>query len=58
VTRRVYEETRATASATVTGALGINLISSVTLQPAKLVPGTLRECPPSGATASNPAGGC
>jgi hypothetical protein len=58
VTRRLYEETRATASADVVAALGINLISSVTLQPAKLVPGTLRECTPSGGTASNPANGC
>jgi hypothetical protein len=58
VTRRLYEETRATASANVVAALGINLISSVTLQPAKLVPGTLRECTPTGGTASNPASGC
>lgn len=54
VTRRIYEETRATASASVVG----SLISSVTLQPATLIPGTLRECAPTGGTASNPAGGC
>jgi hypothetical protein len=58
VTRRIYEEARATASASVIGSLGINLISNVTLQPARLVPGTLRECAPRGATASNPAAGC
>jgi hypothetical protein len=58
VTRRIYEETRATASANVVGALGVNLISSVTLQPATLVPGTLRECTPKGGTSSNPAAGC
>jgi hypothetical protein len=58
VTRRIYEEARATASASVVGSLGINLISNVTLQPAKLSPGTLRECAPAGATASNPAAGC
>jgi hypothetical protein len=58
VTRRLYEETRATASANVLVVLGVNLISSVTLQPAKLVPGTLRECTPTGGTASNPANGC
>jgi hypothetical protein len=54
VTRRIYEETRATASASVIGAL----ISSVTLQPGMLIPGTLRECAPTGGTPSNPAGGC
>jgi hypothetical protein len=58
VTRRIYEEARATASVSVIGSLGINLISNVTLQPAKLVPGTLLECARSGATASNPAAGC
>jgi hypothetical protein len=58
VTRRIYEETRATASASVIGSLGINLISSITLQPATLVPGTLRECTPNGATSTNPSTGC
>ena len=58
MTRRIYEEARATASASVVGSLGINLISNVTLQPARLVPGTLRECAPTGGTASNPAAGC
>jgi hypothetical protein len=58
ITRRLYEETRSTASINVVGALGVNAISSVTLQTAKLSPGTLRECTPTGATASNPAGGC
>ena len=58
VTRRIYEDTRATENASVIGSLGVNLISSVTLQPAALVPGTLRECTPSGGTASNPANGC
>ena len=58
VSRRIYEETRATATANVIASLGINLISSVTLQPAQMVPGTLRECTPTGGTASNPANGC
>lgn len=58
VTSRLYEETRSTASVSVIGSLGSNLISNATLQPARLSPGTLRECTPTGATASNPAGGC
>lgn len=58
VTRRIYEEARATATVNVVAALGVNLISGVTLQPAKLVPGTLRECTPAGGGGSNPAGGC
>lgn len=59
VQRRAYEETRATATANVIGIplLG-NLINHVTLQPAKPVAGTFRECPATGATASNPAAGC
>jgi hypothetical protein len=55
VTQRLYEETRATASVNVALSL---LVSSVTLQTAKMTPGTLRECTPTGATASNPAAGC
>jgi hypothetical protein len=58
VTRRLYEEVRSTASATVVAGLGVNLISSVTLQTAKLSPGTLRECTPNGAGASDPSAGC
>jgi hypothetical protein len=58
VTRRVYEEARATASANVVGVLGVNLIGSLNLQLARPVPGTLRECPPSGGTAADPAAGC
>jgi hypothetical protein len=59
VTRRIYEETRATAS--VTAALvplsGV-LVTNVSLQPAKPVPGTLRECSPAGGTAADPSAGC
>jgi hypothetical protein len=58
VTRRVYEEARATATANVVGALGINLIGGVTLQLARPVPGTLRECRPRGATTADPSIGC
>jgi Tfp pilus assembly protein PilX len=59
VTRRVYEEARATGTANVIAALlpGTNLIGSVTLQPARAVPGTLRECTPGG-SASDPSSGC
>jgi hypothetical protein len=58
VTRRVYEEVRATATANVVGTLGINLIGSATLQLARPVPGTLRECTPAGGTATDPSTGC
>ena len=58
VTRRVYEEARATATASVVGALGVNLLGSVNLQPARPVPGTLRECTPRGGTAADPSSGC
>ena len=58
VTRRVYEEARATATASVVGALGINLIGSVTLQAARPVPGTLRECTPNGGSSADPSSGC
>jgi hypothetical protein len=58
VTRRVYEEARATATANVVGALGINLIGGVTLQLARPVPGTLRECAPRGSTTADPSAGC
>jgi hypothetical protein len=59
VTRRVYEETRATASASVIASvIGPNIISSVTLQTADLVPGTLRECTPQGGTPADPSLGC
>ena len=58
VTRRVYEEARATATANVVGALGVNLLGSVSLQPARPVPGTLRECTPRGAPAADPSSGC
>jgi hypothetical protein len=58
VTRRVYEEARATATANVVGALGINLIGGVTLQLARPVPGTLRECTPRGSTTTDPSAGC
>ncbi len=58
VTRRVYEEARATATANVVGVLGANLLSSVSLQLARPVPGTLRECTPRGATAADPSSGC
>jgi hypothetical protein len=58
VRRRVYEEARATATANVTSVLGISLISNVTLQLARVVPGTLRECVADGGTAANPADGC
>jgi Tfp pilus assembly protein PilX len=58
VTRRIYEDARATATANVVGALGINVIGSVSLQLAKPVPGTLHECPPIGGTASDPSAGC
>src|SRR5690349_25137483 len=40
-------------SANVVGALGVNLLGSVSLQPARPVPGTLRECTPRGATATD-----
>jgi hypothetical protein len=60
VSRRVYEEVRATGSASVIAGIlpGVNILGSVTLQAAQPTPGTLRECPPAGATASNPATGC
>jgi hypothetical protein len=58
VTRRVYEDTRAAAAANVIGAFGVNLIGSVSLQLAKPVPGTLRECTPQGGSASDPSLGC
>lgn len=59
VQRRAYEEARATATASVVGVLLLgNLVNHVTLQPAKPVAGTLRECPPEGGTATNPAAGC
>jgi hypothetical protein len=59
VTRRVYEETRATASATVAAVIPFgNLITSVSLQPAAPIPGTLRECTPAGGTAADPKAGC
>ena len=58
VTRRVYGEARATATANVVGALGINLIGGVTLQLARPVPGTLRECTPNGGTTTDPSSGC
>jgi hypothetical protein len=58
VTRRVYEEARATATASVVGTLGINLIGGVTLQAARPVPGTLRECTPNGGSSADPSGGC
>ena len=58
VTRRVYEEARATATANVAGVLGVNLLGSVSLQAARPVPGTVRECPPGGATATDPTAGC
>jgi hypothetical protein len=58
VTRRVYQETRATGTAGVIAALpGVNLIGSVTLHAARAVPGTLRECMPGG-SASDPSAGC
>jgi hypothetical protein len=58
VTRRLYEDVRATASASVFAALpGVNLINDVNLQPARPVPGTVRECTPASGTA-DPAGGC
>lgn len=58
VTRRVYEEARATAAANVVGLLGVNLLGSVSVQLARAVPGTLRECTPLGGTAADPSGGC
>ena len=58
VTRRVYEEARATATANVVGVLGVNLIGGVTLRLARPVPGTLRECAPKGATTTDPSLGC
>jgi Tfp pilus assembly protein PilX len=58
VTRRVYQEARATATANVVGALGINLIGGVVLQLARPVPGTLRECRPMGGSAADPSTGC
>jgi hypothetical protein len=59
VTRRVYEETRATASATVAAVIPFgNLITGVSLQPAAPIPGTLRECTPAGGTAADPKAGC
>jgi hypothetical protein len=59
VTRRVYEETRSTATANVVlGLGGTGLISSITLQTAQPIPGTLRECVPTGGTVANPATGC
>ena len=58
VTRRVYGEARATATANVVGALGINLIGGATLQLARPVPGTLRECTPNGGTTTDPSSGC
>jgi len=58
VKRRVYEEARATATANVTSVLGISLISNVSLQLARAVPGTLRECVANGGTAADPADGC
>ncbi|MDX6658719.1 MAG: hypothetical protein QOH62_3512 [Solirubrobacteraceae bacterium] len=59
VTRRVYQEARATGTANVVTAVlpGTNLIGSVTLQPARAVPGTLRECTPVG-SAADPSSGC
>jgi hypothetical protein len=58
-TRRVYEETRATATASVLAVLlGPSVIGSVSLQAARPVPGTLRECTPTGGTASDPSTGC
>ncbi|HEX4672253.1 MAG TPA: hypothetical protein VH279_08280 [Solirubrobacteraceae bacterium] len=58
MTRRIYEETRSTATASVVATLnGPNLISDVTLQTAKPVPGTLRECTPTAAPA-DPSFGC
>jgi Tfp pilus assembly protein PilX len=58
VTRRVYQEARATGTANVIAVLpSVNLIGSVTLQPARPVPGTLRECPPGG-SAADPSAGC
>jgi hypothetical protein len=57
-TRRLYEDTRATATANVVGTLGVNLIGSLTLQLAKPVPGTLRECTPIGGTPADPSSGC
>jgi hypothetical protein len=59
VTRRVYEEARATGTANVVTAVlpGTSLIGSVTLQPARAVPGTLRECTPVG-SAADPSSGC
>jgi len=58
VTRCVYEEARATATANVVGVLGVNLIGGVTLQLARPAPGTLRECTPRGGTRLDPASGC
>lgn len=58
VTRRIYEDTRATATASVVGALGVNLIGSVALQLARPVPGTLRECTPNGGSPADPSTGC
>jgi hypothetical protein len=59
VTRRVYEDVRATATATVIAGLpGLNLIGGVTVQPARPVPGTLRECTPPGGTSADPSTGC
>jgi hypothetical protein len=59
VTRRIYEETRSTASANVAAAvIGPSLITHITLQTAKPVPGTLRECVATGGTSANPSAGC
>jgi hypothetical protein len=59
VSRRVYEETRATATANVVAAfIGPSVIGSVSLQTSRPVPGTLRECTAVSPSGTNPAIGC
>ena len=59
MSRRIYEEIRASDSANVVASvIGPNVIGSVSLQPARPVPGTLRECTPQGVSASDPSSGC
>jgi hypothetical protein len=59
MTRRVYEEVRATATVNVAVVLPNPVaITNVTLQVARPVPGTLRECTPGGGTSTDPSAGC
>lgn len=61
VKRRVYEEVRATATASVVAGIGLGaptVIGNLTLQVARPVPGTLRECTPQGGSATDPSLGC